>query len=477
MKTKQKKIKQVSYLLAILIVTSSTIGAGIFFKNSQLFKNSQGHLGFVFASWGVAFIGIMAMALVLIKMARKDDDDKGIYNWTKNYTNRWFHKSAVGNWAFIYIPIIFVSLPAYALMSLEDAFGWKLNPWILVFVGLLIVSWTIFMSGLSLKAGTNMQTFLGFAKFLPIILVPVFAFMNVGDYDILNKEVDAVKGLDGASPWIGLFASMGAILFAFDGFYAVTNIRNEMKEPRKMGSAVAIGLSIITVVYIFLSISFAVGSKKGDIFGIKGLTGEVAGEVVNTLIFVAVLGIINGFSLSMPRSMIALWNEKSTWKPKFLNRFNDATASTLYVWIITVIFSLVFAVLGIYLFNDSYSGDYGALAGSWFTLMDLVTNWTSVIIFFSICTAIVGFNRKTPKIWSKDPKTLVFSILACLYVFSATTYMLISVIVNLTGYNGADFSTSITSMGILLLIIAASVLPATIDYIKNRKQKSVQINS
>jgi hypothetical protein len=41
------KAKQISFLSAIVILVSGTIGSGIFFKNATLFRIGQGNIEFV----------------------------------------------------------------------------------------------------------------------------------------------------------------------------------------------------------------------------------------------------------------------------------------------------------------------------------------------------------------------------------------------------------------------------------------------
>ncbi|MBR2652133.1 amino acid permease [bacterium] len=71
------------------------------------------------------------------------------------------------------------------------------------------------------------------------------------------------------TPGFGLFIGVGAIFFAYDGFYVTAGIQSEMKEPKKTPYALLYGLLIITIVYLSIAISLSIGSLDGTPSGLR----------------------------------------------------------------------------------------------------------------------------------------------------------------------------------------------------------------
>jgi amino acid transporter len=71
--------KKISFLSAILFVTGSSIGAGIFLKDGEIIKYAHGSIVLAIASWLIAFVGILAMAFALLEvLSAKSSNNEGI---------------------------------------------------------------------------------------------------------------------------------------------------------------------------------------------------------------------------------------------------------------------------------------------------------------------------------------------------------------------------------------------------------------
>ncbi|MDE7433850.1 MAG: APC family permease [Mycoplasmoidaceae bacterium] len=70
------------------------------------------------------------------------------------------------------------------------------------------------------------------------------------------------------SPVIGLFLSIPAIFFVFDGFYSTAGLQTEMREPKKTSVAMLIGLCAVSVIDILISISLMI-SGQGSLSGLR----------------------------------------------------------------------------------------------------------------------------------------------------------------------------------------------------------------
>ena len=57
--------------------------------------------------------------------------------------------------------------------------------------------------------------------------------------------------------------AIGAIFFAYDGFYVTAGIQSEMKEPKKTPLAIVFGLGAVTIIYLLIAISMSLGGNGG----------------------------------------------------------------------------------------------------------------------------------------------------------------------------------------------------------------------
>ncbi|CAF0747687.1 unnamed protein product [Didymodactylos carnosus] len=110
-----------------------------------------------------------------------------------------------------------------------------------------------------------MQWVFTVVKFLPILMVPIFGFIgsNSNIQTLTEANLEKPVGLGGVAPAIGIIGSIPAIFFAFDGFYAVGSIKENMRQPKKLGPALVIGIAIITGAYLLISAGLFTSSPTG----------------------------------------------------------------------------------------------------------------------------------------------------------------------------------------------------------------------
>ncbi len=112
-------------------------------------------------------------------------------------------------------------------------------------------------------------------KFFPLVVAAVIGFVIFGiNHGTVPDGVVLPGGthhapenpyqLQAISPAIGLFCSLSAIFFAYDGFYVAAGIQSEMKEPKKTPTVLVVGLSLVTVFYLLIAVSSMLGAEKGE---------------------------------------------------------------------------------------------------------------------------------------------------------------------------------------------------------------------
>ncbi|CRH68207.1 cationic amino acid transport permease [Chlamydia trachomatis] len=177
----------------------------------------------------------------------------------------------------------------------------------------MISGYFIVISGLSSKAGNIQNKVVTYIKFLPLAFVAVVGFVLVGlagssaSATVVRPTTETIASgasLQTFAPGLGLFLAIGAIFFAYDGFYVAAGIQSEMKEPKKTPMAILIGLGITTAIYLIIAISMSINGD-GSFYGMQETMQNQFGTqvanilfgVINLCIAIGVLGIINGFSM------------------------------------------------------------------------------------------------------------------------------------------------------------------------------------
>jgi amino acid transporter len=76
----QQKTKKITFLSIVLFTVGSTIGSGIFIKNSTILKYNQGELLGTSLSWILALVAFFALALTLVEVCQgaKEENANGI---------------------------------------------------------------------------------------------------------------------------------------------------------------------------------------------------------------------------------------------------------------------------------------------------------------------------------------------------------------------------------------------------------------
>ena len=502
------KTKKLSFISVILFVIGGTIGAGIFFKNKSLNAMAQGQFGIVMATWGVAIVGMLALAVALWEISSAQKTNKGTLEWTKLFTPKWFHKSANNFTKWVLVPVSLFSMPIYVTNTLEDA-GMTLHHNLeALAISFAIFLWFFVINLISIKVGNMANWITTILQVAPLIILPIIGMIHTGEFDsdtatILNKHTSAKDGLIGQSPWLALLGGMGAIAFACDGFYQAAAIKNDMTKPEKNGKALLLGVLIISVFYIFVTLGFQL-SGNGSVYGLFSFMPTWTFKLMNALIAVGIMGIVNAWALASPNQIRDMTqdeeNKDLAWfesKFKKLFRLSDSQSRKYSSFAITFMFStflyLTLGIIGALLYKDGYSSDtdvytltgkdikmneysriYGG--GALYSFADVLTNYLSLMMFVVLAiTIIFGIvNRKTQKVEVKKNRLFVPAGIIFVVIFlSAFVYYMVEAITNMTGFNGADQASSIINFSVLLGILAISIIPALISEFAFKNKRAI----
>lgn len=480
-----QKIKQISYLTALVIITGGTIGSGIFLKNQSILSNSHNDLMYTIISWIVSIVGVIAIGFALVELSSASKNDQGILAWVKNFTNTKMHKFSSSYMLLIYYPLTLICLPIYVVASMDDIsisinnktlFDNDLWPTLIAFA---IVTWLLFFSWFSLKIGERIQWIFTIIKFIPIVILPIFAYIAASKGGSTLNPPSIPEGIGKFHSGIGIIASIPAILFAFDGFFTITTLRSNLKNKKQMPWIMLVGLILISSTYLYLSIAFALPPNNGGTSGISGVPSWIY-LTMNIMVVFAVLGIVNGYCLSTNRLYEIAAEEKSFYLLSFIYKkfptLSKKTASFLLIWFIIILFYLIAIPISIFVWKPGMAAtDTTNVYLNIYAMSDFMTNYTSLFAFIFIGFAIFGgvLNRKNKKIKVEKSKLfLPFAIISIIFLSLGTLYFFIEPIVNIFIIDDWKSKLSnITLLTILLITLLLSALHAWLETYLAKKHK------
>lgn len=446
------KNKKIGFFSAILLVIGSSIGAGVFLKNGEILSNVGGSYLLAIISWIFSIIGVICMGLALVEVSSVNTSDNlGVVGWVKTFCNKFLYKTAKNFMAFLYLPLNFFLMPYYAVMMFQDAFGWQASWWIVALISLAITLWFFIVSGTSSRAGNIQNWIITSVKFIPLVFAAIAGFVVAGITgnpmggttilpDVKQDHVTFVL-LTRGSGILGIIGSIPAIAFAFDGFYNAAGMQSEMKEPKKTPQALLIGLLIVSIIDLVIGVSLLIGTSDANMGKVSGLAliPHWLIAVIEILIAFGILGIINGFAIYNPRYFEDLIKIGDLPCPtKYKSKLNPSRpyVGLIYSGIITFFFFAVLTLIGAFGYSDVngygltqltpfLGGDpvsgYDVSGGSLnrlYSFVDLMANWTSIIVFLFVLLPIAGalINRHTKKIKVQQCRSFIPSAWVCLII-------------------------------------------------------------
>ena len=520
--------KKISFFSAILVVMGSSIGAGIFFKSKTVLDSSQSSLVLAIFCWIIAAASVIGMALALVEISSARNDNLSMLGWTKVFNSRTTFKASKNFMFYIYLPLTYFFMPLYVILSLQDGLGALLGSdatfgtnvdWIIwTLISLAISGYFIYVSGISSRIGNIQNSIVTYIKFIPLAAIAIIGFVLVG----LNASgtisvgtvpptansgvLDSIEGggtLQTFAPGIGLFLSVAAIFFAYDGFYVAAGIQSEMEQPKKTPIAILFGLLITTGIY--LAVSIAMSINGGDFFGMQDAmkaafgneVGRVIFGVINLMIAIGVIGIINGFAMWAPRFTEDLIKEgELPFSLKFKNKLNDnrPLVGIMYSFAISIPIVILFTLIGAlgYIDVSNYGVTYGSGMAKLYSFADLMGTWTAVFAFGFIMLSIYGGlkNRKTQKVQT-DAKSY-FKVTAIVSIVSVSLSLAVNILMPILDLfllaqvktemvvaAGRDYTTVVLSRVMLVITLmiffALSYGPTVVeDWLNTKKFGSIE---
>lgn len=440
---------KLSLLDAVLIVSGSMIGSGIFKVSSDMARTVGGP-GWLLLIWGLAGIISILGALSLGELASMFPRAGGPYVFLKEAFN-----PLTG---FLYGWTIFLVVQCGTIAAVAVAFASYFGELVPIFnedhvvldlgflsikstqlLGIFVIGLLTYLNSRGLEYGKFILRLFTFAKLLSLVGLIALGIFIYGNWDIWQsnwdnfwslspsyvQDIDGVyilKTLTGIALWSAIGAALVGSLFSCDAWNNVTFIAGEIEKPEKnIPRSLVLGVSIVVILYILTNLAYLFllpfyGTPDGvDAIGrgvqfatdnriataaASTMFGQTASIIMAVLIMVSTFGCNNGIIFSSARVYQAMALDGLFFKNMRENNKFGVPGNAL--WIQFVWASLL-----------CLSGKYG-------NLLDYVM---FAVMFFAIITIIGLFVlRKNKPELNRPYKAWGYPFVPALYIVLAALF-------------------------------------------------------
>jgi len=192
-------------------------------------------------------------------------------------------------------------------------FGWR-KEFDIPIASAVIVIFAV-LQWIGIKSGSRTQVVTAIAKTAAFVLLIIACLTWRGNAGAEIGQTLTRPSPHGFALFTALVLSMQAVIFTYDGYYAITYFSGEVRDPgRDIPRIIFGGLVAVTLIYLLLNVafihvlpiskmageSFVAGAAAREVFGARGDT------VIRTLTIVSLLSAVNAFQLMASRVLYRL---------------------------------------------------------------------------------------------------------------------------------------------------------------------------
>ncbi len=303
--------RQLGVRAVTALVVGEVIGIGIFLTPAGMAR-SLGSPFWLLIVW--LLMGVMALsgALCYGELAARTPEAGGGYVYLREAYGPGV--AFLYGWKCMLVmdPGITAALAVGLASYVGYAFGLAGVPLKLIAIGTILLLAAVNVAGLRL--GSGLMQWLTALKLGALGMIAVLALVTqAGQW---SNFVPFVAQRAGSDPLPGALApALVGAFFAFGGWWEISKLAGEARDPaRTVPRALAIGVSIITAIYILTSAVFLYlvpldRVTSGETFAAQAgeaLFGAAGGKVFALIVIVAVLGSLLGLLMALPRVYYAM---------------------------------------------------------------------------------------------------------------------------------------------------------------------------
>lgn len=313
--THEELEKSMTFTQGLSTVMGTVIGAGVFFKASEV-SQITGHTSLHLFVWVFAGIISLLAGLTGAELAAAVPETGGMIRYIERAYGR-FASFLIG-WAqcIIYFPANIAALGIIFSTQIINLFNLS-SSW-LVPIAIISITLILGINLLGAKVSGSFQSITLVGKLIPIIALVLFGLFSEGQVDVSILPVES-GGTENGGIATALAAGLLSSMFAYDGWIHVGNIAGEMKNPKKdLPKAIAIGMIGVMIVNVLVNYAYLnvlpidqlAGNDAASLEVANYYFGDIGGRLITIGILVSVYGTINGYTMTGMRIPYTLGTDK-----------------------------------------------------------------------------------------------------------------------------------------------------------------------
>lgn len=319
---------------AIAMVVGIVIGSGVFFKAEAVLKATGGNMPLGIAAWVIVGLIMIICSYSFATMATKYEKVNGVVDYAEmavgekyGYYVGWFLVT-------IYYPTLTSVLAWVSARYTCVLLGWDITGGSCMTIACFFLVASYAVNALSPVIAGKFQVTSTVVKLIPLMLMAVVGTVvgltNGMTASNFSHVIDA-----GVGSGEGLFASVVAVAFAYEGWIIATSINAELRDSKKnLPRALILGALIVVFVYIFYYIGLAgavttetlmENGQTGAKLAFQNIFGTVGGSLIFVFVIVSCLGTLNGLMLGCTRGMYSLAIRNRGPQPETFKQVDNIT--------------------------------------------------------------------------------------------------------------------------------------------------------
>ncbi|SHI07676.1 amino acid/polyamine/organocation transporter, APC superfamily [Sporobacter termitidis DSM 10068] len=326
--------KKYGLLTAIAMVVGIVIGSGVFFKAEAVLKATGGNMPLGIASWAIVGVIMLICAFTFSILASKYEKVNGLVDYAEMTVGGGYAYYVGWFMAVLYNPTITSVLAWVSARYFSVLLGWDITGGSTMTIAAFFLVASYGLNTLAPILAGKFQVSTTVIKLVPLLLMAVIGTivglingMTVQNFThVVNSDITAGGGL---------FASVVAVAFAYEGWIIATSINAEIKDAkRNLPLALIIGSLIVVFVYIFYYIGLAgavptdnlmESGQAGAKLAFQNVFGTVAGSLLFVFVIISCLGTLNGLMMGNSRGMYALAARGRGPRPDIFSQIDKTT--------------------------------------------------------------------------------------------------------------------------------------------------------
>lgn len=339
--------KDLGLVSALSLVVGMVLGAGAFMKPPAVLAVA-GDYNYALLAWIIGGIFSICGGLTLCELGVMFPKTGGMLVYLeKIYGPKIAH---LYGWMItvLFAPSLVGALVGYfssvfcLLFNIDDNYRMAVSAGVLGFIA--------FINAIGVKQAGYLQTLATVCKLIPILLLAVFGLWK-GNGQVALFGASG-QGIETFAPFA---VAILATLFAYDGWAQVASVAGEIHNPAKvLPKAIILGIIFLVIVYACINIALfkifpvqemvTLGHDASAVAS-QRMFGHLGGNLVAVGIMVSILGGINGYIMTLSRTIFSMAERGTIIGARYLSTLDEDSRSPVNAISVLVVFAFLYSIL------------------------------------------------------------------------------------------------------------------------------------